>query len=503
MTRARRPPSRFLAVTVAAGMVLASGGCALDGGFGTGDSLSPVDTPASFDRPLPIPPLAPSTVVDGVRVFSLTAQEGTAEFRPGVSTPTWGFDGDVLGPTLRATRGERVAVEVTNSLEEATTVHWHGMHLPPAMDGGPHQMVEPGDTWRPTWEIDQPAATLWYHPHPHGRTEEHVYRGLSGMFLLDDPAPSGLPDQYGVDDVPVIVQDKRLDEDGRLDLDSHGNEVGLLGSTVVTNGVNGAVHDVTTELVRLRLLNGSTARVYDFAFDDDRAFAHVGTDGGLLPEPYETDHVRLSPGERAEIVVAVAAGSETMLVSRAPDLGGVAAPFASGGLDTFPVLRLRAAAQLTPSAPVPAAFPTRPADVVLADEATVSRTFVIDDRSVNGRRMDMDRIDEVVRVGDTEIWEVTSRNLFPHNWHVHDVQFQVLDVDGEPPGPELAGRKDTVYLEPRRTYRLLMRFEDFADPDTPYMAHCHLLLHEDEGLMTQFVVTDDGRAGRVDPQHHH
>ncbi|MBO3085471.1 multicopper oxidase family protein [Cellulomonas fengjieae] len=499
MTRVR---GRLAAAAVAVTAVLTAGGCVPVNPVGGGGSLSPVESPSSFDIPLPIPPLAPSTVVDGVRVFSLEAQEGTSEIVPGVSTPTWGFNGDVLGPTLRATRGERVAVEVTNSIDEPTTVHWHGMHLPPDMDGGPHQMVEPGDTWRPTWQIDQPAATLWYHPHPHGRTEEHVYRGLAGMFLLDDDRASGLPDDYGVDDVPVIVQDKRLDDDGRLVLDSDGNEVGLLGSTIVTNGVAGAVHEVTTELVRLRLLNGSTARVYDFAFEDDRPFTHVGTDGGLLPTPYETDHVRLSPGERAEIVVSLAPGSETMLVSRAPDLGGVVAPFAVGANDEFPVLRLSAAPELAAAAPVPVAFEPLADDTVDADDAAVTRRFAIQDRSINGRTMDMDRIDETVRVGDTEIWEVTNLDLFPHNWHVHDVQFQVLDVEGDPPGPELGGRKDTVYLEPRRTYRLAMRFEDFADPDTPYMAHCHLLLHEDQGLMAQFVVTDDGRAGRVATTHH-
>ena len=501
MSATRTGSRRVGAVALVAALL--AGGCVPGGQAGSAGSLSAVQTPASFDTPLPIPPLAPSTVVGGVRVFTLTAQEGTSELVPGIQTPTWGYSGDVLGPTLRATRGEQVAVEVRNTLDEATTVHWHGMHLPARMDGGPHQSVDPGTTWRPTWTVDQPAATLWYHPHPHGRTEEHVYRGLAGMFLVDDPEPSGLPDQYGVDDVPVIVQDKRLDADGRLVLESNGNEVGLLGSTVLTNGVAGAVQEVTTERVRLRLLNGSTARVYDFAFDDDRAFVHVATDGGLLPDPYETDHVRLSPGERAEIVVALDAGAETMLVSRAPDLGDVAAPFAFGGTDAFPVLRLRAAERLNPSPPVPERFEVAAADTVSARDAAVTRSFEVQDRSINGRTMDMDRIDEVVRLGDTEIWEVTNRDLFPHNWHVHDVQFEVLDLDGSPPPPELRGRKDTIYLEPRRTYRLVMRFEDYADPRTPYMIHCHLLLHEDEGLMAQFVVTDDGRAAGTVASHDH
>lgn len=481
---------RAARATAVAGAVVAVAGLAACGAVP--GSVSPVTEPPEFATPLTVPPLAPSRVEDGTRVFELTAQEGTTTFVPGTETPTWGFDGDLLGPTLRAERGERVAVEVTNELDEATTVHWHGMHLPARMDGGPHQMVEPGGTWRPEWEIDQPGATLWYHPHPHGRTEEHVYRGLAGMFILDDAgtAAAGLPDTYGVDDFPVIVQDRRLTDDGDLDLGPDGNEVGLLGTTVTANGTVGAYQEVTTELVRLRLLNGSTARTYAFGFED-RQFELVATDGGLLRAPVALDRVRLSPGERAEIVVALEPGTTARLRSFEPDLGQVAAPFATGANDSFDVLELRAADELTPSEPVSEEFGELggldPAD------ATVTRSFELDGRRINGASMDMDRIDETVEVGTTEIWEVRNVNLSPHNFHVHDVQFEILDVDGEPPPPELAGRKDTVYLEPRRTYRLVMRFEDYADPGRPYMYHCHLLLHEDEGLMGQFVVIGRGR----------
>ncbi|HEV6954208.1 MAG TPA: multicopper oxidase domain-containing protein, partial [Promicromonospora sp.] len=267
--------ARRAALAAAAAVVPALAGCALVPG-----SVSPVDE-VPFDTELAIPPLAESRVVDGTRVFSLTAQEGTSELVPGVQTLTWGFDGPYLGPTLRAERGERVAVEVTNDLPEPTSVHWHGMHLPAAMDGGPHQEVAPGDTWRPTWRIDQPAATLWYHPHPHGQTEKHVYRGLAGLFLLDDDASAAadLPHTYGVDDVPVVVQDKVLGADGQLELDDDGEEPGTLGDVVLTNGTRGAYHEVTSERVRLRLLNGSTARTYQLGFED-REMDLVATDGG-------------------------------------------------------------------------------------------------------------------------------------------------------------------------------------------------------------------------------
>ncbi len=465
--------------------------CAFESDLRSDSTVFAPKSPPSFDMALPIPPLADSEVIDGVRVFSLTAEEGMSEFVDGVMTTTWGFNGDYLGPTLRAQRGEDVAVEVSNHLAETTTVHWHGMHLPAAMDGGPHQPIEAGGNWRPQWRIDQPAATLWYHPHPHGETEEHVIRGLAGMFILDDERSGalGLPSQYGVDDVPVIVQDKRLRSDGEFALDSEGNEIGLLGNMVLVNGAWGAMLDVTTELVRLRILNGSSARTYDFARDDRRDFALVATDGGLLERPVTTDHVRLSPGERAEIVVAMQPGTETMLRSLPPDLGDVAEPFAFGGNSEFDVMLLRAADVLEPSAPLAEQFAE--IERFAESDADNTRTFEVQNREINGQRMDMDRIDEVMQVGSTELWNVTNRDLFPHNWHVHDVQFQVLDIDGKAPPEELRGWKDTIYLEPRRRYRIMMRFEDYVDDENPYMIHCHLLLHEDEGLMSQFVVSDD------------
>ncbi|MEV0889889.1 multicopper oxidase domain-containing protein [Promicromonospora sp. NPDC050262] len=477
--------------------LLALAGCALVPG-----SVTPVDE-VEFTNELAIPPLAPSRVVDGTRVFSLTAQEGTSELLPGVETRTWGFDGSYLGPTLRAERGERVAVEVTNDLAEPTSVHWHGMHLPAAMDGGPHQEVEPGATWRPTWRIDQPAATLWYHPHPHGATEKHVYRGLAGLFLLDDDASRGadLPQEYGVDDVPVIVQDKTLDDDGQLELDDSGSEPGTLGGIVLANGTVGAYHEVTTERVRLRLLNGSTARTYQLGFPD-REMDLVATDGGLLDAPVRLEQVRLAPGERAEVVVRMAPGESTRLHSFEADLGGVVVPFAMGGNDAFDVLELRAADRLAPS-PEPAWTPSAHAaqDALHEEDVAVTRTFELDDRRINGQTMDMGRIDEAATVGDTEVWEVRSIVPMPHSFHVHDVQFRVLSVDGDPPPPELAGPKDTVYLEPNRTYRLLMRFEDYTDPDVPYMFHCHMLLHEDEGMMGQFVVVEPGQEPGTVPDH--
>jgi FtsP/CotA-like multicopper oxidase with cupredoxin domain len=444
-------------------------------------------------RPLAIPPLLEGTLgPDGVRRYSLTAQSGTTDFGDGRVADTIGLNQAYLGPTLRMVRGEDVEVEVRNTLPEMTTLHWHGMHVPAQDDGGPHQMIAPGETWRPSWTIDQPAGTLWYHSHPHGQTAQQVYRGLAGMLLIEDAAaPAGLPDRYGIDDVPVIVQDKTFDDTGQLVVDPQGSATtGFLGRTLVVNGTIDPYLEVSTELVRLRLLNASNARSYNFGLSDGRDFDLIATDGGFLEQPYRTDRIQLTPGERAEMVVAVQPGETLSLRSYDPDLGSRIGSHHKFGSGEFSVLELRAAASLAGGTQVPQKL----SSIERFDPAGVAteRTFRIQGHAINGRPMMMARIDEVVTVGQVELWSVLNADPQPHNFHIHNVQFQVLDIDGAPPPPQLAGWKDTVYVPPRTTVRLIMRFEDHTDPTWPYMFHCHLLLHEDIGIMGQFVVVQPG-----------
>ena len=462
------------------------------------DSAAPVD--ARFARRLPIPPLAASTVDDaGVRHFTLTARAGTSEILPGRGTPTWGYGESMLGPTLRARRGEAVAFAIDNELPESTSVHWHGMHVPARCDGGPHQSIEPGARWEPSWTVNQPAATLWYHPHPHGSTEKHVYRGLAGLFLIDDDATDALdlPKTYGLDDIPLIIQDRRFTADGALD-ESDPTDVGLLGDTIVTNGIAGAHLPVATGLIRLRVLNGSSGRLYNLGFSDDREFRLVATDGGLLGEPVPLRRIQVSPGERIELVVAAGDGRTVMLRSHPIEgRGGVDRGDAAGyGLeDTFDILELRPDRRPLPSRPIP----PRLVAVPRLDPATAAaeRSFELRWFMINGARMDMNRIDFSPAVGTTEVWTVRNVDNWPHNFHVHDVQFQIVDIDGSPPPPALAGWKDTVYTPPGTEIRLAMRFTDYTDATYPYMFHCHLLLHEDRGMMGQFLVLEPGQ--RPDP----
>lgn len=447
-------------------------------------------------RPLPIPPLAESTVgADGTRTFTLRAMAGKTEMLPGVRTATWGFNGSILGPTLRARRGESVAVHVENALPEPTTVHWHGMHVPAHCDGGPHQPVPAGGQWQPRWEVRQPAATLWYHPHPHGSTERHIYRGLAGLFLIDDDTDgaAGLPSDYGIDDVPLIIQDRRFTPEGALD-ESDPTDIGLLGDTIVTNGVAGAHLTVRTERVRLRILNGSGGRLYNLGFSDDRVFHVVAGDGGLLAAPVPANRVQLSPGERAEIIVDSRPGEAAVLQSfPIEDRAGLEAHEARafGVGDTFTILGWYPQRRLRPSAALPVALTTFAA---LPDPAqAVRREFDLQWFMINRNRMDMNRIDFHATVDTDEIWTVRNVDNWPHNFHVHDTQFRIIDIDGMSPPRQLAGYKDTVYTPPGQRIRLAVRFTDYTDATFPYMHHCHLAMHEDQGMMGQFLVLNPGQ----------
>ncbi|MER7334285.1 MULTISPECIES: multicopper oxidase domain-containing protein [unclassified Micromonospora] len=467
-------------------------GCGSPGSESKGNSGT-----LSFANRLRVPPLLePTTAKDGTKQFSLRMQTGQTELLPGKRTATWGFNGAFLGPTVRARRGDRVAMRVHNQLGEPSTVHWHGMRLPAAMDGGPHQMIEPGRTWSPHWTIDQPAATSWYHPHLHGSTAKHVYRGLAGLFLVDDPeaAALGLPSTYGVDDVPLILQDKILDPGGAL-LEDPKPTWGFIGDQILVNGVYDPFFEVTTTMLRLRILNGSNARMYNVEFADRRRFQVVGTDAGLLAAPVTVDRVQLSPGERLEIVVEFAPRDQVVLRSVAGDHG-----IDEGDYD---LLKFVAADTLAPRPAVPRRLATTPRIEVPAG-ARERRFRLSGSDEINGREMDMARIDEVVPAGAREIWHVEN-TVYAHNFHIHEVAFRVLDIDGKEPPEYLQGPKDTVFVPGKSTVRLAVHFGHFTDPKTPYMYHCHILRHEDEGMMGQFVIVKPGSeasVARTLPIHH-
>jgi suppressor of ftsI len=443
---------------------------------------------------LPIPPLAPVREVAGVKNFELVAAESTSQIKPGVNTRTLGYSGSILGPTVRVKRGDRVQMNVRNALKEETTVHWHGLHVPAKFDGGPHQMIAPGESWSPAFTIDQPAATLWYHPHPHGSTSRQAYLGLAGLLLIDDDDPAGavLPSRYGVDDVPLVLQDKRFTADGQLDLTDR-KDVGLIGDVMTCNGVASPTFTATTDTVRFRVLNGSTMRVVNLAFADNRTYRLVGSDGGLLRSPIPATSTLISPGERAEILVDMHPGDDVQLLC-APIANnlemrpGDSPDFGTG--DRLTVLTMKASPTLAAG---PKVAPNAVLNPTLVDPPTVPanatvRNFGLREFTINNKLMDMNRIDDVVPVDTTETWVVQNKDKWIHNFHIHDTQFRILSTDRLKTPVMTAGWKDTVLLPPGAIARLQVRFHGYTDTTHPYMYHCHLMYHEDRGMMGQFLV---------------
>ncbi len=488
---------RFIALTTMSIASIATG-CSRTPGAGRAGRGN--TTGRTWTNELKIPPADNGKVgPDGIRRFTLTAAQHHSDFLPGRKTPTWGFNGAYLGPTLRARSTERVQVTVRNDLSESTTVHWHGMRLPAVADGTPHQIIEPGSIWEPTWTIEQPAATLWYHPHPHGHTAAHVYRGLAGLWIVDDENSNGLPSDYGIDDIPLVIQDRNFDDDGSLREDQRIAIWGLMGNDILINGTYDPHLRVTTRRVRFRVLNGSNARMYNLRFSDDRRFHVVGGDCALLPKPVEVNEVSLSPAERIELLVEFNPNDTIELVSRS----------GNNGIDegNLKLLQISTANQLTDNAPMPTSLPAP--DPIEAPTNATRRTFVLSgDSKINSKSMDMSRIDEVVPAGATEIWTIDNL-VFPHNFHIHGAAFTIVDIDGQPPPAHMSGPKDTVFIGNHQTVNVAVEFANHTNLVVPYMYHCHILQHEDKGMMGQFTVvapgTEDTAPRQIDADHsgHH
>ncbi len=433
--------------------------------------------------PLPIPGLLEPTLDrEEVAHYDLTIGKSRHDYQQAALTDTYSYNGlSVLGPTLRLRTGSSVAISVTNDLDEATTTHWHGADLPAEDDGGPHSLIQPGDTWIADFEVIQPAATLWYHPHAHGVTAEHVYRGAAGMIIIEDdnPAAATLPATYGVNDIPVIIQDRDFTEDSQLDFAIDSGDNGKLYNTLTVNGAINPFVEVPEGLVRLRLLNGSQARIYALSVEGAN-MTKIASDGGYLASPVVIEELVLAPGDRAEIVVNAGMESAALVDS---EFGRV--------------LELRP----NGSASDPSVLPDKLATIERISEAeiTVERSFhMADSRNfwefsptwgINGVQLDMNRIDVTVQLGDTERWTLSSGDG-QHVFHPHQTQFQILAINGEPPPPEESGWEDSVLVNDDREVVVAVQFNTYAAEDIPYMFHCHILDHEDLGMMGQFLVID-------------
>ncbi|SEG79642.1 spore coat protein A [Nonomuraea solani] len=485
MTPSRRDALRLLGL----GAVVAAGssGCSLIAGTPQPQLLtSAAPLPKPYAVPLQVPEVAkPVRSVGGVDYYELTERAAEAELLPGLRTPIWGYGGTFPGPTLQASRGRRTVVKLVNQLGEPTVLHLHGGHTPPESDGFPTDLVAPGASREYVFPLEQRAATLWYHDHRMDFTGPQVWRGLAGMFLVRDPEEEALPLPSGERDLPLLICDRSFGADGAmlypgLEARPGVREAymgGVLGDVILVNGAPWPELRVARARYRLRLCNASNARAYELATGGP--MIQIAGDGGLLAAPRTVRQLRLAPGERAEVVVDFGAYK----IGQRVELRNLAGEGAQARVMRFAVDRDEADDSAVPGrlSTVEALDPAR---------ATVTRDFEFSGGGmhggmgwlINGRPFDARRMEARPKLGDIEVWRLTSD--VAHPVHLHLDHFQVLSVNGERPAgpPEW---KDTVELRDAQTVEIVTRFTDYRGR---YVLHCHNLEHEDMAMMAAFEV---------------
>ena len=452
--------------------------------------------------------------------FNLNIKDTFAQIvNTGNQTITGGINGKIWGPTLFFNKGDVFHMNVKNGLNDSTTIHWHGMHLPALMDGGPHQIIPPGTVWQPYWEVKNNAATYWYHPHLHEMTMDQITKGIGGLIIVRDEIESklALPRTYGIDDIPLVLTDR--------DFSTSNQFVAVpYGDTMMVNGTLRPQFNIPAQVIRFRILNGAIERSYNLGFSDNRTFQIITSDGGLLNAPVSVTRYLLHAGERVEILVNCGAdlGKSIDLKAYNSTLGNFVAggeafvngPFGNAlGKKDFNIVHFNIGAQNSNAiTTIPTTLTT---NVLLKEtDANITRKLTISDSSgvtkpvilgpnafiINHKLFDINYNEYNVPLNNTEIWEITSTSVFGHPFHIHDVEFNILSVNGVAPVPAQAGWKDVVFI-PGRTgttpavVKFIAKFDDFADSLHPFMFHCHISLHEDEGMMGQFVVTNKTTSG--------
>ena len=509
------------------------------------------------DRPaLPIPDLL---TADASNRMQLIVQAGQSSFA-GKTATTWGYNGSLLGPAVKLSKGQSVTVDIHNQLAEETTLHWHGLEIPGEVDGGPQGIIPAGGKRSVTFTPDQRAATCWFHPHQHGKTGHQVAMGLAGLVLIEDEEIRKLllPKQWGIDDVPVIIQDKQFSADGQVNyqLDIMTAAVGWFGDTLLTNGAIYPQHAAPRGWLRLRLLNGCNARSLNIAASDNRPLYVIASDGGLLAEPVKVTELPMLMGERFEVLVDVSDGKAFDLVTLPVGQMGMAiAPFDK----PHSVMRVQPLL-ITASGTLPDTLTSMPAlpslEGLTVRKLQLSMDPMLDmmgmqmlmkkygaqamadmdhgkmmghmnndnmghgnmkhgnmnhgemgnmqhgdmgnmkhgtfdfhnANRINGQAFDMNKPMFAAAKGQHERWVISGQgDMMLHPFHIHGTQFRILSENGKAPAAHRAGWKDTVRVE-GGVSEVLVKFDHDAPKEHAYMAHCHLLEHEDTGMMLGFTV---------------
>jgi len=490
-----------------------------------------------------LPVLAPTSRSGANVTYTISVDENVA-VKVVTPTETWNtpmlrYNQLQLPPVISVERDDNVTVNVTNKMaNDETTIHWHGLMVDGANDGGPDfPIAGNGGTLTYQFTVQQPAAPLWFHPHPDMLTGTQVYRGLAGAFIVNDTLSRELENSQqlpsGDHDIAMLLQDRQFDAtttNGVRNLiyqnTMPGGFVGMLGDRILVNGAQSPALHVDTRKYLFRLYNGSNARSYNLALSDDSSFMVVGSDGGLLPTPVSATSLMLAPGERAELVIDFstrASGDSLMLVSKTFSngmMGMGGATLANGAafnIMSFEVKQsnddpvtlysaLPAGAEINDRYALIPATATQPANYVdrsfvmsiIGGAMGVAPQFVINDVSYDPSVINLPIDLNANGNNPLEVWSITNSGStmmmsMAHPFHAHAIQWQVLDRKNSAgntiaPQPTDSGWKDTVLVQPNETVRIVGRFDPNINVGT-YMYHCHILEHEDKGMMGVFKLT--------------
>ena len=448
-------------------------------------SLLPSFVSANTQQPLPIPPLF--EVKRGQPIY-LTMQESSWSFMGGKRASVWGFNGQYLGPTIRVLDGENVKLSCSNRLQDTVGLAIKGVNLPVSLLNNPSRIMRPEASWAPVLPINQSAVTGWYHAFTPGKTARQVYQGLAGMWLIDDRRSNVLlPNQYGINDFPVILQDKHFNFSGLPEYLS-SNKDGFLGDTLLTNGVHQPVLAVGKSWIRLRLLNASNSRRYYLSLSNGDPVYLIASDRGILSAPIQVSSLCLAPGERKEILLDMSKVEQSVSL-----MTGTRTRFAEkfkGFFEPSNILSETKALTLQTTGLPFISQQTLPqqlnSDYHVDYVAQQSREFALQAGGrINGQHWQANRIDAYVKLNSQEKWTITAE--FPQAFYIQGAEFQVINVDGKAAAQDDAGWKDTVWVENK--VELLVRFRQPSSIQTPFLFYSQNLEQVDAGAMGQFVVS--------------
>ncbi|WP_409309125.1 cell division protein FtsP [Pectobacterium sp. B1J-3] len=434
---------------------------------------------------LPIPPLLESR--RGQPLF-LTMQRTHWAFAGDRKTSVWGINGRYLGPTVRVFDGDDVKLIYSNRLNEPVAMTIGGLQVPGSLMGGAARIISPGMDWSPVLPIRQPSATCWYHANTPNRMAPHIYNGLVGLWLVEDSINKSLPlpNHYGVDDFPLIIQDKRLDNFG-VPIYSPPANGGFVGDTLLVNGVQNPFVEVSRGWVRLRLLNASNARRYVIRLSDGRPMHVIASDQGLLPAPMAINQISLAPGERREILVNMSEGGEVTLT--AGESAGIMDRL-RGLFEPSSILISTQILTLKPTGLLPLVTDNLPmrllADNIIEGSISRTREFRLGDSlpGINGAMWDMTRMDVQTQFGRCERWVIHADT--PQSFHIQGVKFLVRSMNGGAVPVEDSGWKDTVWVD--NDVELLVYFMQPSSSAFPFLYYSQTLEMADRGSAGQLIV---------------